>query len=312
MQRHRFFPAITHGRPHSRVPTLGLGLAMLPALASATVLPELLISAPRPSQATTISSWLWENDATNPLPLSANTVSAAQLAQWQVQRLDQLTGLQPGLQANPENGQLSNGLQLRGFAVTRPLLDGLPDIQRLFVRDIATVARIDTLRGPAALPFGITSPGGTINTISKQPGRQARQLITVQHQLGEHSKLAIDSSGTLGDDDSPWTYRSILSVRGGPDAANRQHTAQLTLRWQHQVDSWVQLQGMAQADYQPFDFGTVMTNTSQASQHNPPKCNTTSATCRQAGHRHGGITSNTPPAWYKPVATPASCRRTTG
>lgn len=270
MQRQRFFLAITHGRPHSLVPTLGYGLAMLPALASATVLPELLISAPRPSQAGTISSWLWENDAASPLPLSANTISAEQLAQWQVQRLDEQTGLQPGLQANPENGQLSNSLQLRGFAVTRPLLDGLPDIQRLFVRDIATVARIDTLRGPAALPFGITSPGGTTNSISKQPGRQTRQLITVQHQLGAHSKLAIDSSGTLGDDDSPWTYRAILAARGGSDAANRHHTAQLTLRWQHQADSWVQLQGMAQADYQPFDFGTVISNTGQPGQPAQP------------------------------------------
>ena len=174
MQRQRFFLAITHGRPHSLVPTLGYGLAMLPALASATVLPELLISAPRPSQAGTISSWLWENDAASPLPLSANTISAEQPAQWHVQRLDELTGL-----------------QLRGFAVTRPLLDGLPDIQRLFVRDIATVTRIDTLRGPAALPFGITSPGGTTNTISKQPGRQTRQLITVQHQLATQGQRAV-------------------------------------------------------------------------------------------------------------------------
>ena len=106
--------------------------------------------------------------------MSATVIDAQALQAWQARRLEDLTGLVPGVVAEPLNAGLSTALKLRGFALTRLHYNGLPDIQRMFRCDLVTVERVEVLRGPAALPDGITSPGGVVNYVGKRPSTEPR------------------------------------------------------------------------------------------------------------------------------------------
>lgn len=80
----------------------------------------------------------------------------------QVDRLEDLAELIPASQPGIAQGGLASAINSRGFAVTAPRYNGLPDIQRLFVRDLNTVERVDILSGPDAIMEGLGSPGGAI------------------------------------------------------------------------------------------------------------------------------------------------------
>lgn len=59
-------------------------------------------------------------------------------------------------------GGFAAAVNLRGFTVTRFYFNGLPDVGRMFVRDLAAVQSLLVLRGPAAVLAGINSPGVTL------------------------------------------------------------------------------------------------------------------------------------------------------
>ena len=74
----------------------------------------------------------------------------------------------PGVNANLGEGRRDQFL-IRGFsALNDTLLDGTRD-DAPYYRDVATVERIEVLKGPAAALFGRGSSGGVINRVLKAP-----------------------------------------------------------------------------------------------------------------------------------------------
>ncbi len=74
----------------------------------------------------------------------------------------------PGVTPNLGEGRRDQFL-IRGFtAQTDTLVDGVRD-DALYYRDVATVERIEVLKGPASALFGRGSSGGVINRVMKKP-----------------------------------------------------------------------------------------------------------------------------------------------
>ena len=103
------------------------------------------------------------------LPVSATVIDAERLRKLRPDRPEDLTGLVAGMGVDVSSAGLTSAVALRGFSLTRMHYDGVPDIQRPFARDLATVERIEVLAGPSAALFGVTSPGGVVNYVGKQP-----------------------------------------------------------------------------------------------------------------------------------------------
>lgn len=186
-------------------------------------------------------------------------------------RLEDVAMLVPSLVAEPLNGGLSTALKSRGFAMTRVLRDGLPDVQRMYVRDLDTVAQVDLVRGPTGVEYGVGSPGGTVNLLGVKPPAQAMTHMAIgmgSHRLG---RVLIDAGGPLasGRDDSEASTAGGLRWRGqliGQDGESdvaslprRHQQALAALEWHH-ATGWWGVEYQDQRKVSPFPFGTVITN----------------------------------------------------
>lgn len=182
-------------------------------------------------------------------------------------RLEDLTAQVPGMQALVADGGLTGSISLRGFAVSRFYINGLRDVNRLFVRDLATVASVQVLRGPDALAAGLNSPGGTVWFEGLQPEWRSRTRITLGAGSGEGWRTGIDSTGPLplasaSGDSSPLAWRGLLQWHDGHSRPGglrlARHTALAALAWRDERFGLLTLEAEQQHNQAPFLFGTVV------------------------------------------------------
>ena len=113
----------------------------------------------------------WARSASQPDVVQAVDEGAA--------RLEDLAAQVPGMQPQVTDGGLTGAVNLRGFNVSRFYINGLRDVNRLFTRDLATVASVQVLRGPDTLASGFNSPGGSVWFQGLQPEWQADRKSVV-------------------------------------------------------------------------------------------------------------------------------------
>ncbi len=97
-------------------------------------------------------------------------------------------------------------MSLRGFDAYSPgfYLDGMPLRNNgnwgIWPVESYGAERIELLRGPASVLYGMSGPGGLVNAVSKRP--TAEPLREVQVQIGDHGRrqIAADVSGPVGED----------------------------------------------------------------------------------------------------------------
>lgn len=186
-------------------------------------------------------------------------------------RIEDLAAQVPGLQPLVADGGLTGSISLRGFGVSRFYINGLRDVNRLFMRDLATVASVQVLRGPDALATGFNSPGGTVWFEGLQPEWRSRTRLTLGAGSGEGWRAGIDSTGPLplgGDandgagDASPLAWRGLLQWHDGHSQPGglrlARHTALAALAWRDARVGLLTLEAEQQHNHQPFLFGTVI------------------------------------------------------
>ena len=206
-------------------------------------------------------AWI-ETETTSGQGALRSTVTRDQLDGFNIDSVEGLAGHVPGLHAGMVNGGLSSALQLRGFALGRLHWNGLPDIQRLYARDLATVERIVVLRGPDAVLHGITAPGGVVHYLGKQPlHEEARHEL--ETGFGSHGfwRARADTTGPLGD---TLAYRLVGARQDGENRPGRVGLARWhglgALSWRYRPGGSLTVEHEAQHNRRPFDFGTVRAN----------------------------------------------------
>jgi iron complex outermembrane receptor protein len=137
------------------------------------------------------------------IPQTIQVVPQQVLRDQNVTRLEEalrnVTGVTP---SSPTISRFS-GFTIRGFRVGSSsgnfLRDGLRDPFGEDVGDLSNIERIEVLRGPASVLFGLGSPGGTINLVTKQPLRDPFYAIDATIGNYDFYQGAIDLSGPLND-----------------------------------------------------------------------------------------------------------------
>lgn len=194
------------------------------------------------------------------LPFSLNQIDRENIDANYPSRLEDLIYQVPGALPSNLNSGLSTALTIRGFGVSRMRWNGTQDIQRLFVRDLHTIERIEILRGPDAVFEGITSPGGSIHYVGKRP-----QFIP-RHQLGlsignqDWRRATMDSTGPLSKNIA---YRIVSSIQDGHTnpgqlSEQRSHTL-VNMTWRYHQGAALTLESEYQHNAKPFLFGTIVT-----------------------------------------------------
>lgn len=154
-------------------------------------------------------------------------------------------------------GGLGTGINLRGFdAGNRLFSNALPDIQRLFVRDLATVDAVEILKGHASVLYGQAAPGGTINYRLNQPSGlyQSEAMLSVDNY--GLRRLVVDHDQPLGD----FALRLIYAGQTGDTFVdhvdNRRQSLLLSGRHSYNGGS-IGAELEFQRNERPFGFGTV-------------------------------------------------------
>jgi iron complex outermembrane recepter protein len=119
----------------------------------------------------------------------------------------------PGGVNNPEGvtaNKTQSTIKIRGYVTDVVLRDGY---RRQSATDSINIGRIEVVRGPAALLYGIGNFGGIVNYLPKMP--ELKPFTDVSLAYGSHGFMrgTIDTTGPLGDRMSA-AYRLTAAVQG--------------------------------------------------------------------------------------------------
>ena len=147
------------------------------------------------------------------VPQTINVVPAQVIRDQAPRNLDDALNNISGITQGNTLGSTQDSVMKRGFGDNRDgsiMRDGMPIVQGRALN--ATAERVEVLKGPASLLYGIQDPGGVVNVVSKKPQLQAYNALTVRgssYGSGKNgSGASLDSTGPMGD--SGLAYRMIV------------------------------------------------------------------------------------------------------
>ncbi|WP_372072926.1 TonB-dependent siderophore receptor [Tistrella mobilis] len=194
-------------------------------------------------------------------PQSVSTVTRGQLDDQNARTVKDALTYTAGVLSTPDATGRYDSLFLRGFGgfgtSTRivDFLDGLrlPRGQAFALPSIDPflLDRIDVLKGPSAVLYGQTSPGGLVNQLTRSPSATASGEARIEG--GSHGRLqgGIASQGRI-DAEGQWQYGIAAMGRRADtrydDVEEERLSIAPQLRWQPDVDTQLTLQGFYQAD----------------------------------------------------------------
>lgn len=123
-----------------------------------------------------------------------------------------------------QSGTNANSFSLRGLSASlqNVQIDGLPGLASRFGSPTtANIERVEVVKGPASVLYGLMEPGGLVNIVTKQPEEEASTSLyfTTRSYAGDASdfgedtgaSFTFDSTGSLTAD-SRWLYRLVASI----------------------------------------------------------------------------------------------------
>lgn len=193
-------------------------------------------------------------------------------------RIEDLAYQLPGAQMGVEDSGFSTSLILRGFQPTsrqgihgfrgmRTEFNGLPDIQRLFTRDLFTLEAVEVLSGPDALSQGLANPGGRISYQGKQPQFDPSTFLGIETNAyapfynTNGTRLSLDTTGPINDQ---FAYR-FIAVNQNQDIQPNHFSSQRGqllggLTWRYSPKGSIRLESEYQENRQPYLFGSILLN----------------------------------------------------
>lgn len=147
------------------------------------------------------------------IPQIINVVPAQVLKDQTPRNLDDALKNVSGITQTNTLGGTQDAVLLRGFGDNRNgsiMRDSMPVVQGRALN--ATAERVEVLKGPSSLLYGIQDPGGVINVVSKKPELQQSTALTVRGSTYGSGKNgsggSLDTTGPIGD--SGLAYRLIV------------------------------------------------------------------------------------------------------
>ncbi|QHF49017.1 TonB-dependent receptor [Pseudomonas sp. S49] len=147
------------------------------------------------------------------IPQTVNVIPAQVIRDQAPRNLDDALANVSGITQGNTLGSTQDSVMTRGFGDNRNgsiMRDGMPIVQGRGMN--ATVDRVEVLKGPASLLYGIQDPGGVVNMVSKKPELTQYNALTLRGSTYGDGKNgsggSLDSTGPLGD--SGLAYRMVL------------------------------------------------------------------------------------------------------
>ncbi|MDH0646628.1 TonB-dependent receptor [Pseudomonas sp. GD03858] len=197
------------------------------------------------------------------IPQAINVVPAQVIRDQAPRNLDDALYNVSGITQGNNFGGTADTVMKRGFGDNRDgsiMRDGMPIVQGRALN--ASTERVEVLKGPASLLYGIQDPGGVINVVSKRPQLEQYNALTLRGSTYGSGKNGsgggLDSTGALGD--SNLAYRLIVDHEDEDYWRNygvhRESLVAPSLAW-YGEDTQVVLTYEHREFLYPFDRGTA-------------------------------------------------------
>ncbi|HEY4251965.1 MAG TPA: TonB-dependent siderophore receptor [Roseomonas sp.] len=198
------------------------------------------------------------------IPQAINVVPRDLIEDQRAVSLDDVVRNVPGIQPAGTSGNRGEGYFVRGFQVQGYAIDGVrlnpamgfPD----GFRDLANVERVEVLKGPASVLYGIGDPGGLINIVTRRP--QFTPAGSINLDAGSYGYQRGEFDITGGDEGSGLAARltgAVMRDDGFRQIMRRSDRTFLapSMMWQPNDRTRVVI-GMSYLDQTtPFDRGLV-------------------------------------------------------
>lgn len=128
-------------------------------------------------------------------------------------------------------------------------------------RDMATVERVEFLKGPAAALYGSSEPGGTLNVVTKKPQFTPSHVADLQIGGLGFRRAALDTTGPLAKN---LAYRLNVAAEDGASRTslvdNKKYVVAPALTWLIDNDTILQYEAEFIRIRTPLDRGLVQVN----------------------------------------------------
>lgn len=136
------------------------------------------------------------------VPQSINIVSNDFINAADLKTLGQIAEYTPGATNNGSDLGLSSTMSLRGYPAEKAV-DGLNDNDTNFEPDYAIYDRLEIVQGPSSVVYGISSPGGLVNFVTKGATENTPTYVMASagswdsYRVEAQGATALDASGSI-------------------------------------------------------------------------------------------------------------------
>jgi|SRR6266702_2904025 len=202
------------------------------------------------------------------IPQSVAVVSSSVMQDQQAQSLDDVLGNVSGITQTNTLGGTRDAFLKRGFGSNDDgsiLVDGIRS--PILHSYLATIDRVEVLKGPASLLYGIQEPGGVINMITRKPEDTLQGSVSATYTSHRGSGTRFDLTGPIGQPGQVAGGTLAFRLTGEYNTARywrsfgRERDALIapSLSW-HDANTSIDV-SYQYVDYTtPFDRGTVLVN----------------------------------------------------
>ena len=122
------------------------------------------------------------------------SVIASQAATELSQAVRNVSGVQDDTAGNSSQG--NNTFAIRGFPTRTTFLNGTPS-SASSTTDTSNIERVEVLKGPASVLYGLVEPGGIVNIITRTPRRKTLAALEQQFASNGYYRTAVDINTPL-------------------------------------------------------------------------------------------------------------------
>ncbi|MGO2006984.1 TonB-dependent siderophore receptor [Vreelandella alkaliphila] len=149
-------------------------------------------------------------------PQSISVVSSEEFRNYGAQNFTGALGYTAGITSTFAGAidTTNDSLMVRGFPVYENYRDGSKFQANTFdgQQELYGLERLEVLRGASSVLYGVSSPGGVVNAVSKRPTNEPLREVNVQAGSYDRRQISADFSDAL-DEDGVWSYRLTMLHR---------------------------------------------------------------------------------------------------
>ncbi|MGO3770007.1 MAG: TonB-dependent siderophore receptor, partial [Vreelandella alkaliphila] len=202
-------------------------------------------------------------------PQSISVVSSQEFRNYGARNVNQALGYTAGV-ANSYGGggadTTHDSVMVRGFSVHTGYRDGSKYQANTFdgQQELYGLERLEVLKGPSSILYGVAAPGGMINAVSKRPTSESLREVNLQVGSFDRRQVSADFSDSL-DQEGEFSYRLTMLRRESdtfidhvPD--DRTYVAP-AFKWQPNANTSLTLLSEYQRDETTYVYGLPASGT---------------------------------------------------